>query len=161
MTISGKNRGVGADDPVPEPIQDAAGASAPRARRPHISSGERVQAVLTERSDGTCVSFRQGLKTEWASVAEAWGALEDAGGHLVWHETTPGVWVARADQDDTTSWRQEPLARATEGGRGTTTDTYTTARVLKGFTLEPQPEAPARGGALPRRNRVTRRRRAA
>jgi hypothetical protein len=94
--------------------------------------------VLVERADGTCVLYGHGLSGDWPSIGDAWAAFEDMSPAFVWRETTPGVWVARADANDAPTREGRPLPNRRpssvspkNGSSGT--DTYMTARVIRGI----------------------------
>ncbi len=94
--------------------------------------------MLVERADGTCVLYGHGLSGDWPSIGDAWVAFEEMSAGFVWRETTPGVWVARADANDTPTREGRPLPSRRpssvppkNGPSGT--DTYMTARVIRGI----------------------------
>jgi len=96
-------------------------------------------AVVVERADRTCALFFRGASECWPSVDEAKNAVAQTSTHLVWRETTPGVWVARADVSDATSSdrgsRRSPKIEPPREMPRTGTATYMAARVLRGVVL--------------------------
>jgi len=110
----------------------------PSLDEPGSTNQEKVQAVLVERADGTCVLYGRGQSGTWPSLRDARAAFEEMSPHLAWRETTPGVWVARADANDapTREGKALPNRRASSvppKNRPSGTDTYMTARVIRGI----------------------------
>ena len=61
---------------------------------------DRVVAVVTERSDGTC-NLYMGFSQRKASLAAAQYAVEAQFESVAWSERPPGVWVARGQNSTT------------------------------------------------------------
>jgi hypothetical protein len=102
------------------------------------ASQRGVQAVVVERADGTCVLYGRGLSGTWPSIGDARAAFEEMSAESVWRETTPGVWVARADANDAPTREGRPLPSRRPGSvppknQSSGTDTYMTARVIRGI----------------------------
>ena len=115
-------------------VRVALSSIAPRSTHQH-----GVHAVLVERADGTCALYGGGQNGTWPSINDAWAAFEETASHLVWRETTPGVWVARADANtaparDGKSWPSRRSGSVAPRNGPSGADTYMTARVLRGIT---------------------------
>jgi hypothetical protein len=105
---------------------------------PRSTQQHGVHAVLVERADGTCVLYGRGQSGNWPSIGDAWAAFEEMGAPYVWRETTPGVWVARADANvaparDGRSWPSRRSGSVPSRNESSGTDTYMTARVIRGI----------------------------
>jgi len=74
-------------------------ASRPRnariARKPPVFR-DGVTAVVIECLDKTCTVVGSGFALSCHSITEAMAAVNDMAPRIVWRETTPGFWVARA-----------------------------------------------------------------
>jgi hypothetical protein len=111
----------------------------PSGVEPRSTHQHGIHAVLVERDDGTCALYGGGQSGTWPSISDARAAFEEAAPHLVWRETTPGVWVARADANtaparDGRSWSNRRSGSVAPRNGPSGTDTYMTARVLRGIT---------------------------
>lgn len=96
-----------------------------------------VIAVAIERGDGTCSLLRKGESASWPSIGEAKSAVESSSAGIVWRETTPGVWTARADGSEPPALdRSYGHGRRTESAKSTKApaqgDTYMAALVFRG-----------------------------
>jgi hypothetical protein len=96
-----------------------------------------VVAVIVERDDGTCALRLLGESTNWPSVAAAKHAVAGSSDQVAWRETTPGVWVARADGcappagDRTPARRRRPEASTRSAGASVGSHSYNAALVLR------------------------------
>lgn len=97
-----------------------------------------VVAVVIERDDGTGMLYCRGSGGTWPTAVEAKHVVARVSRGVVWHETTPGVWVGRAgeskgqaaDRGTGRTRRPEPPSRPRVSPDG---ETYLAALVLRGI----------------------------
>jgi len=69
------------------------------ARKPG-KAGKRL-TVIIECADNTCTVIGSDFTLPYKSIEDAMCAVEEMAPSVVWRETTPGFWVARAVIDQT------------------------------------------------------------
>lgn len=97
-----------------------------------------VVAVVVERDDGTSRLYCRGSGGDWPSAEEARYVVERVSTDVVWHETTPAVWVGRSGESNgPTPDRGGGRTRRLDPPRRPSTspdrETYLAALVLRGM----------------------------